>query len=199
MDIILATRNKSKADQIRGLLSDLSHIKILSLDEAGIKGEAVEDGTTLEQNALKKARYAFEQSHGKPTLSEDTGFFIDALGGQPGIHAARWAGKISTEGIRDFTLEKMKNIPRAQRTARFETCAVFVWDHSSGMVFRGSVKGTILREPRCECQPNMPYSGIFVPDGEKMVWAQMTIEKENAISHRGQAFKKVRDALANLK
>jgi len=188
MEIILSTRNRSKIDQIKALLNGLN-IQVLSLGEAGIEGEAVEDGATLEENAFKKASFANRQT-GKWAIADDTGLFIDALDGNSG----RWAGDgLTTEQIRDFTLAQLKDVKEENRTATFTTVAVIVSPTGEKNVFSGSVKGKILSAPRTKCQPNMPYSALFIPDGQNKVWAEMDVDEENQISHRGQAFRQVRD------
>lgn len=192
MKIILSTRNRSKIDQIKASFVGLN-IVVLSLDEAGIQGDAVEDGTTLKENALKKALFASKQSR-KWAIADDTGFFIDALNGEPGVRAARWAGEgLKVEDIMNFTLQKIKNVPPENRTATFTTAAAVVSPDGEQHSFKGSVRGKILTEPRTVCQPNMPYSAIFVPDGQEKVWAEMSIEEWNAISHRGKAFREMRN------
>lgn len=198
MEIILSTRNRSKIDQIKEVLAGLP-LSVLSLEEAGIEGEVVEDGASLEENALKKALFATRQG-GKWAIADDTGLFIDAWGGKPGIHAARWAGEgLSTEEIMRRTLEKLEGLPMEERTASFKTCAVITSpDEKQTRFFTGTVRGKILIEPRTACQPNMPYSAIFVPDGQDKTWAEMSTEEENAISHRGEAFRQVRQFFAEL-
>lgn len=197
MELILSTRNRSKIDQIKAILEDLDLV-VLSLREAGIRGEAVEDGLTLEENAFKKASFASVQT-GKWAIADDTGFFIDALEGRPGIHAARWAGEgLTTEDIMRFTLEQLKDVQQENRTATFTTVAVAVSPSGEKVVFAGSVRGRILMAPKVACQPDMPYSAIFVPDGQEKVWAEMAVEEENVISHRGQAFRQVRDFLKTV-
>ncbi|MEK7552069.1 MAG: non-canonical purine NTP pyrophosphatase [Patescibacteria group bacterium] len=192
MEIILSSRNKSKIEQIKAVFSGLD-IKVLSLEDAGVEGEVIEDGTTLEENALKKAVFGHKHT-GAWCIAEDTGLFIDTLDGQPGIYAARWAGKgVTTEATRDFTLKKLEGVPLHKRTATFQTVAVVVSPTGEHKFFSGEVKGKILLKPRTECQPNMPYSGIFMPDGQSKVWAEMEVEEENKISHRGKAFRQVRD------
>ncbi len=196
MDVILSTRNQSKIDQITALLSGRG-INVLSLEDAGIKGEVVEDGITLEENAYKKAKFASNQS-GMWAIADDTGLYIEALDGQPGIHAARWAGDCSTEEIMGFTLDKLKGVPLENRTAVFQTVAVVVSPDGKKFSFGGSVSGILLPEPRTLCQPNMPYSAIFLPKGSAKVWAEMTVEEENSLSHRGIAFRQVREFLHRL-
>lgn len=197
LDIILATHNPSKVAQIKPLLDGLP-IKLLTMNEAGLVGEAKEDGQNLGQNALRKAIFAWEQSR-KYCIADDTGLFIDALGGRPGIHAARWAGeKATTEEIMQFTLQKLRGIPIADRTATFKTMALIISPEKVVHKFIGSVHGKILMQPRCALQPKMPYSAIFLPDGQSKVWAEMTVAEENKISHRAQAFLKLRAYLEEL-
>ncbi|MDP3646295.1 MAG: non-canonical purine NTP pyrophosphatase [bacterium] len=192
MEIVLSTRNQSKAQQIKALFDGLS-ISVLTLNEAGITGEALEDGATLEENALKKALFATQRSR-KWSIADDTGVFIDALGEQPGIHAGRWAGeRASTEDIMRHTLKMLAHVSSANRTGTFKTVAAIVAPDGMHFLFTGEVRGSFLNEPRTLCQPKMPYSAIFVPEGQTKVWAEMTVDEENAISHRGKAFAQVRD------
>lgn len=194
--IILSTKNPSKAEQITQVLSGLS-VEILTLDEVGIKGEAIENGQTLEENAFKKARFA--KQDGKWSMADDTGLFIDALDGKPGIHAARWAGEqASTEEIMLFTLGKLRNIPDKLRTATFKTVAVLISPDGQEYIFSGEVEGKIMTEPRTNPQPKMPYSPLFMPNGHNKTWAEMTVEEENLVSHRGKAFGKVRKFLVDV-
>jgi XTP/dITP diphosphohydrolase len=191
MELILSTRNPSKAEQIKTLLRGLP-IEVLTLEDMGIVGEAIEDGTTLEENALKKARFAHKHS-GQWSIADDTGLFIDALDGAPGIHAARWAGEgKTTEEIMHFTLEKLRHVPPHNRTATFKTVAVAMSPEGKQYNFLGVAKGALLTAPRCAPQLKMPYSALFVPDGQPKVWAEMSTEEENAISHRGKAFFQLR-------
>lgn len=196
LELVLATRNPSKALEIQRLFVDTPFL-VLTLDEAGIKGEAVEDGATLGENARKKARFAHKALGGTHhCIAEDTGLFIRALGGRPGIHAARWAGSgKSTEEIMQHTLREMNGT--SDRAAFFRTCAVLVTPSGSEHTFEGEVAGTILAAPKVRPQPRMPYSGIFKPDGTTRVWAEMDTDEENRISHRGIAFSQLRSFLSN--
>jgi len=188
--IILSTRNPSKAEQIRALFGDVP-LFVRTLSEMGIEGEAVEDGLSLEENAVKKARFALRPGH--LAMADDTGLFIDALGGRPGVHAARWAGDVSTEEITQYTLRQLEGV--WDRGATFKTVVALVSPDGKERYFSGEVRGVILDAPRVPPQPKMPYSPIFVPEGSDKVWAEMTTEEENAISHRGKAFRLVRDYL----
>lgn len=195
MQIILSTRNPSKALQIQELFSD-SSIIVRTLEQARIDGEAVEDGTTLEDNAFKKAWFAHERAEGAWTMADDTGIFITALDGEPGVRSARWAGDVSTEEIMQHCLSRLEGA--ADRSAIFRTVVVLVSPEGAKHVFTGEVSGILLEAPRVSPQPKMPYSPLFVPDDETLTWAEMSTEYENAISHRGKAFHQVRQFLEGL-
>lgn len=195
MNIVLSTRNPSKAEQIKAIFIG-SNLNILTLTDAGIKGEAVEDGKTLEENALKKAMFAHQASGGW-SMADDTGLFINALNWKPGIHAARWAGEnAKTDEITQYTLKQLEGA--VDRSATFETVVAVVSPVCECHFFSGKVRGKILGAPKVPPQPKMPYSPIFMPDGTDQVWAEMTVEFENSISHRGKAFKKAREFLESL-
>lgn len=195
MEIILATRNPSKARQIQAVFSN-SEIQVRTLDDAGIEGEAVEDGATLEENSFKKAWYAHERSSDTWAMADDTGIFITALNGEPGINAATWAGDVSTEEITAYCLKRLEGV--TDRSAVFRTIVVLISPTGEKHVFSGEVRGDILEAPRLPPQPKMPYSPIFVPTGERLVWAEMAMEYENTISQRGIAFRKARTFLESL-
>jgi len=197
MIIVLATRNPSKTEQIKAVFHN-SQFTIKTLTEAGIEGEAVEDGATLEENALKKARYAFRRLKEKQwVMADDTGLFIDALHGEPGVHSAYWGGRnLSTEQILAYGLERMKNI--RDRRATFKTVVAVISPEGKEYMFHAEVKGNLLETPRVKFQPKMPYSSLFVPEGFQKSWAEMSVDEENKISHRGRAFQKVKLALSKL-
>lgn len=191
MNIILSTRNPSKAEQIKAVFVGLP-ISVFTLSEAGIEGEAVEDGDTLEKNAMKKALFAHRP--GQWSMADDTGLFIGALNGRPGVYAARWAGETAlTDEITAYTLNQLKGV--TDRSATFSTTVALVSPVGEQKFFTGEVRGKLLETPRCKPQPKMPYSPLFMPDGSDKVWAEMTVEEENAISHRGKAFRLVREYL----
>ncbi len=197
MNIIISTTNPSKAEQIKAILNNPA-ITVQTLKEAGINGEAVEDGTTLEENAFKKAFYALENSNYQFwTLADDTGIFITALNGEPGIKSARWAGETATtEDITNYCLKRLEGV--VDRSAVFETVAVLLSPDGQKYVFSGKVNGRLLESPKTKPQPKMPYSPLFIPEGTDKVWAEMSVEEENAISHRGKAFQQVAEFLEKI-
>lgn len=196
--VILSTRNPSKTLQIKELLKD-TVITIHTLDDVGIEGEAIEDGATLEENATKKAVYAFSRapfSTSAYVVAEDTGLFIPALNNEPGIYAARYAGKhATTEETLRYMLQKLAGI--TDRRATFTTVVAMITPNGALEFFEGSIEGWMMEEPQAPPQPKMPYSSLFRPCGHDKVWAQMTPQEENAISHRGIAFRKVATFLNN--
>jgi XTP/dITP diphosphohydrolase len=194
MRIILSTKNPSKALQIQTLLND-DTFEVVTLADIGIHDDVVEDGDTLEANALKKAQFAFEQT-GEYVIAEDSGLYIDALDGRPGVYAARWAGEeASSEEIMNFTLKQLEGVPEEARTATFRTVAIVMTPNGKIEVCTGELAGRMLPTPRTVCQPKMPYSPLFQPLGHDKTWAEMTTEEENDISHRGKAFRQVREML----
>lgn len=197
MKVILATRNPSKAEQIRAIFRDLP-ISILTITDADIKGDAIEDGVTLQENALKKALFVYKQIQPKTwVMADDTGLFINALNGAPGIKSSRWAGEdANTEQIMEYTLRLLKDTK--DRSAVFETAIAVISPEGDQRFFNGRVQGHILEAPRTLPQPKMPYSSIFMPEGTNLVWAEMTVDYENSISHRGKAFKQVYDFLNGI-
>ena len=193
MKIILSTRNPSKAEQIKAVFAG-SSIEVLSLDDAGIAGDVIEDGVTLGENAMKKARFAHEHATEYWTMADDTGIFITALDGRPGIYAARWAGEHATTAeITQHTLESLEGA--TDRSATFETMVALVSPEGKEFFFTGKCPGKILETEKVPPQPKMPYSGIFSPDGSDKVWAEMSTEEENEVSHRGIAFRQAKDFL----
>ncbi len=194
MKIIFSSRNPSKIKQAKQVF-DGSKVSIFSLDEAGIEGEGVEDGVTLEQNAFKKAFYALERSKSW-CMADDTGLYINALNGRPGIHAVRWAGENATiDMITAYTLRQLIGV--TDRSATFRTVAAVLSPDEDLYYFKAETKGWILESPRCENQPRMPYSSIFVPEGTDLVWAEMTEDEEIKISHHAVALRKAREFLKN--
>ena len=197
MEIILSTRNPSKAEQIKAVFAGSTFVT-LTLEDAHIEGEVIEDGLTLQENSLKKARYAHEHAPaGMWTMADDTGIFIDALMGEPGIQAAYWGGAtLSAEERMRFVIKQMEGIE--DRSATFRTCVALVSPDGSEHFFIGEAHGKILETPRVDPQLKMPYSPIFVPDGQVKSWAEMDVDYENKISHRGKAFAQVRTFLETL-
>lgn len=193
MDIILSTGNPSKAQEIKAIFVG-TPFRVLSLHDAGIEDGAVEDGTTIKENALIKARFARAHAPGISCMADDTGLFVDALDGEPGAFPARWAGEGKTaEEIMRYTLERLKGVPIGQRRAVFRTVAAVITVDGKELPFVGESHGSILEEPVGPSDPRMPHSTIFVPEGWANPLSLMTLFEKNLINHRGRAFSLVKE------
>lgn len=191
LKIIIASRNQGKILEIRSVLSDLN-IELLPAEEVGFFEEVVEDGLTFADNALKKARTVSSQLD-LPTIADDSGLCVEALGGLPGIHSARWAGKgASPEMLVNKLLSEMTLVSDKKRGAEFVSVVAMAWPDGREVVFEGRVKGEITTESQGEMRANLPYDVLFKPVGYEKTYAQMTDEEKNLISHRAEAFKKLK-------
>jgi len=197
MDIILSTRNPTKAHEIKTMLAEFN-VNVLTLDDAGIKGEAEEDGITLEENAEKKVDYAVQQmSPPSWVMADDSGIFINALSGAPGVNSARWAGNTaSTEEIMRFTLKKMEGMQN--RFALFRTVIVIQSPEGKKFYFEGITPGTLAEEPMAKPKPSMPYTALFSPTGSAKVLAQMSVDEQKGVSSRGKAIQQVIEFLKSI-
>ncbi len=190
MEIVLATRNKKKIEEIRRITADLP-ITILSLDNFPDCQETVEDENSFEGNAIKKATEVCRYT-GKPALADDSGLEVDVLGGAPGIYSARYAGGAgSGSDVRNYEklLDELKNIPDEKRGARFVCCMAMAYPDGLVKTFFGYAKGSISREPKGKT--GFGYDPIFIPEGYKITFAEMSGEEKDRLSHRGKAIEKL--------
>lgn len=182
-EIVLATRNPGKVDEMRALLGDLDVEVRSALDEPD-GPEVDEDRPTLEGNALKKAR-AWNEHTGRAALADDTGLEVEALDGRPGVYSARYAGADATD--RDNRRRLLADLEgEAVRTARFRTVVAFV-DGDTEQRFEGICAGHIIEEERGT--GGFGYDSVFVPDGETRTFAELSAGEKNRISHRGKALR----------
>lgn len=186
IDLIVATHNKNKTHEFAHMSEGI--FKIHDLHDIQLTVEIPETGTTLEENALLKARFVHSH-YGYNCLSDDTGLEIDCLGGAPGVMSARFAGeeKNSTNNIRKV-LDLMQN--ETNRKARFRTVIALIINNKE-YFFEGVVEGEILCSPAGE--EGFGYDPIFKPDGYNQSFAQMDLDDKNKISHRARAFQKFVD------
>lgn len=198
MEIVAATHNRGKLEEIRAILG-IDGIGIIGADDVGVVEDIEEDGTTLEENALKKARYVWKKVGGW-VLADDTGVFIDALDGRPGIYAARWAGEnVSGADVLAHTLRELGGIPHEKRTAEFVSMIALISPEGKEMLFRGTVRGILLESPRGKHPEQLPYDSLFLPEETSRTFAEMTDEEKNAISHRARALVQAREVLTALR
>ena len=198
MRIIFATGNKDKLKEIRQILKDCN-VEVISMKEAGITGEAEETGKTFEENALQKAGYVFEKNGKKPgdyICADDSGLEIDALGGEPGIHSARYLGRDTSYREKNADLiKRLEGKSDDERTARFVCAMALIRPDGTETVVRETMEGRIGYE---EAGVNgFGYDPIFYLPEYGMTSAEVSQEVKNSISHRGKALRKVRDIIIN--
>ncbi len=190
--IIFATKNKGKIKEINDILADME-VRVVSMEEAGITFDVVEDGTTFEENAMKKAVQIMEISH-KITLSDDSGLEIDYMDKAPGIYSARFMGENTPYPERfQAIFEKLANASEKERTARFVSCIAAAFPDGRRLVSYDTVEGIIGWEAKGE--NGFGYDPIFfVPEKGKYM-AELSPEEKNSISHRGKALGKMKKLL----
>jgi XTP/dITP diphosphohydrolase len=191
-ELIVATRNHGKLKELRQLLSGLVEAVSCAADFPDFP-ETVEDGSTFEENALKKAREAMLYS-GLPALADDSGLVVDALDGRPGVYSARFAG----EGAGDVAnnqrlLKEMNRVPHGQRQAAFVCALAFVTPDGCEQLFSGRIAGLILDNERGS--GGFGYDPLFLVEGFDRTMAELSLGEKNAVSHRGQALRQFREFL----
>lgn len=184
MKIIFATNNKHKLKEVQAVLGD--GYRLVTPSELGITEEIQEDRPTIEGNASQKSHYLYERT-GADCFADDTGLEVEALGGEPGVRSARYAGPgHDSERNMELLLRNMEGI--TDRRARFRTVISLILDGEEHL-FEGIVEGVLLTVPRGT--NGFGYDPIFVPDGYAETFAEMSDEAKNAISHRGRAVAKL--------
>ena len=188
--IIFATGNENKMKEIRMILADLG-MPILSMKEAGISVDVVEDGTTFEENALIKATEIAKEVENCIVLADDSGLEIDYLNKEPGIYSARYAGENTSYDIKNnLLLERLAGVPDEKRTARFVCAVAAAFPDGSTEVVRGTIEGRIGYEIAGE--NGFGYDPIFYVPEYGCTTAEMDPETKNELSHRGNALRAMR-------
>ena len=181
--IVFATNNAHKLEELRQIMGE--RYEVLSLADIGCHEDIPEDQPTIEGNARQKAHYVRDH-YGYDCFSDDTGLEIDALGGEPGVHSARYDG-VAHDSERNIgkVLRLMAGVPSERRIAHFRTAICLLLDGEEHL-FEGRVDGHILTERHGT--GGFGYDSIFCPvEGDGRTFAQMTPAQKNAISHRGRA------------
>lgn len=194
MKIIFATGNEHKMIEIRMILADLG-MEILSLKDAGIDVDVVEDGKTFEENALIKASTISElpevKAMGAIVLADDSGLEIDYLNKEPGIYSARYAGTDTSYDIKNsLLLSRMKGVPEEKRSARFVCAIAAVFPDGTAEVVRGTMEGRVAYE--AAGVNGFGYDPIFWLPEYGCTSAELSPEKKNELSHRGQGLRMMR-------
>ena len=190
MRLVLATANRDKVAEIAVILGD--SIELAPRPDS--VPDVIEDADTLEGNARLKA-VAILEATGEPAVADDTGLEVDALGGAPGVHSARFAGEDATYADNVAkVLADLGGVPEGERGARFRTVALVRFPDGAEVVAEGVVEGTISTEARGD--RGFGYDPVFIPaDGDGRTFAQMTAAEKHAVSHRGRAFRSLATAL----
>ncbi|MCH6235314.1 non-canonical purine NTP diphosphatase [Cognataquiflexum rubidum] len=182
MKICFATNNKKKIEEVKSALGE--DFTIVSLEEIGCREELPETGDTLEHNAFQKARYV-KDHYGVDCFADDTGLEVAALNGAPGVYSGRFAGEPrSDERNVDLLLSKME--AKDNRKARFRTVIALILNGEEH-AFDGIAEGEIIQQRIGT--GGFGYDPVFVPNGFKKTFAELTLEEKNSISHRGKAVK----------
>lgn len=196
MRLVFATSNKGKLREAQEILG--GEYQIVSASQAGVQGEAVEDADTLAANSLLKAEYV-QQALGRSEIcfADDSGLEVDALGGAPGVHTARYAGEdCDFDKNMDKLLRALGELPMEQRMARFK-CVVTLLKGSEKYVFEGSLEGHIAFQKSGD--KGFGYDPVFIPEGyEGRSMAELGEELKNTISHRFKALSLMRKVLEEL-
>lgn len=190
--IIFATGNQNKMREIREIYGDLDY-EILSMKEAGIDVDIVEDGETFEDNALIKAS-AIAKECDAIVFADDSGLEIDYLNKEPGVYSARYMGEDTSYDIKNANLiGRLEGVPKEQRTARFVCAIAAVFPDGSHKIVRGTIEGYIGYEP--EGANGFGYDPIFYVDEYGCSTAELPPEEKNKISHRGKALRMMKEEL----
>ena len=185
MEICFATNNKKKLEEVKAALEG-KNIKILSLEDIGCREELAETGNTLDDNAFQKARYVNE-NYRVNCFADDTGLEVEALDGEPGVYSGRYAGEPRSDARNiELLLDKLDGVEN--RKAQFRTVIALILDGKE-YKFEGTAEGHIT-DLRVGSQ-GFGYDPIFQPEGHEKTYAELDMDEKNAISHRGQAVRRL--------
>lgn len=187
MKILIATNNKHKVNEIKNILNN-DNFELFTLSDLNININVDEDKDTLEGNALKKAEEMYSVTK-IPTIADDTGLYVEALNGEPGVYSSRYAGEYATyDDNCEKLLINMESIQEGNRSAYFKTVVCFYESENKYNFFDGICEGKISTEKYGE--KGFGYDPLFIPNGFEKTYAEMSEEEKNTISHRGKAFRK---------
>ena len=189
---VLASNNEHKWEEISKILSCFD-IKLTKQKDAGVCGEAEENGSTFEENAILKAKYAFEKTK-RPVIADDSGLSVEALNGMPGIFSARYAEN-DKERINRI-LQELKDIPAEKRNAKFVCVLAVMLSDKEIYTVRGEVCGKIAFAPKGA--EGFGYDPIFIPEGFDKSFSELGNDIKNTISHRANALSKLKNLLETL-
>lgn len=193
--IVFATSNQGKMKEIRSILSDMG-MEILSMKEAGIETDMVENGTTFAENATIKAK-AVATCTDAIVLADDSGLVIDYLNGEPGIYSARYLGEDTSYRIKNQNLiDRLKGVADDKRTARFVCAIAAALPDGTVLMTEGTIEGRIDYEEKGK--NGFGYDPIFYVPEYACTTAELTEEQKNCISHRGKALRAMKEKLTEI-
>jgi XTP/dITP diphosphohydrolase len=193
--LVLATHNEHKVAELSRMLEGLD-VEVLSVRDLPDLPDVVEDGETLEANAVKKAS-AVSAATGLPALADDTGLEVEPLGGEPGVYSARYAGPDATyDDNNRKLLAALEGVSANRRRAVFRCVVAVAVPGGDVRTVEGRTAGSIIDAPRGRL--GFGYDPIFLPDGSARTYAEMTQTEKNAVSHRGRAMRAARDLVEEL-
>jgi XTP/dITP diphosphohydrolase len=192
-EVLLATHNPHKLSEFRLALAKLD-LLVLSVDDLDLGELNVEEtGESFAQNAVLKAR-AFHEASGLLTLADDSGLMVDALGGAPGVHSARYGGpSLDSIGTCRLVLDRLRGVPWERRLAKFVCCIAVCRKNAEPTIVEGCVSGVITFEPKGDS--GFGYDPIFFYPPLESTFAQLSVDDKALHSHRGRALSKIADVL----
>ena len=192
MKILFATKNKGKFKEVKNIFSD-TDIELLSLNDFDNAIDVVEDGSTFEENALKKAEEIYKQFK-LPVISDDSGLIVEQLNGAPGIYSSRYSGDDATDKKNNLKLlDELKSFPDPH-SAKFVCTAVYI-DSKNNIITNDEIKGQIMSQPRGT--NGFGYDPLFLPDRYEKTTAELSPNIKNKISHRAKAFNKLKQLMVD--
>lgn len=194
--LVISTGNPNKVEEIKHILADLN-IEVISKKDLGLENiEVNEDGSTLEENSIKKAR-ALASQIDYMVLADDTGLFVDALDGNPGVHSSRYAGEEGNDAKNnEKLLLELKDVPMENRHANFKTIIALITEDKKEIIVYGECKGKIaLKKSKSN---GFGYDPLFIPNGYEETFGEMGEEEKNKISHRFNALKNLKLEISKL-
>lgn len=187
--IIFATGNAGKMKEIREILSDLPY-EVVSMKEAGVTADIVEDGTTFEENAMIKAKTIAELT-GEIAMADDSGLEVDYLDKAPGIYSARFLGEDTSYDIKNqYLIDQLAGVEGNDRSARFVCAIACVWPDGKSKVCRATIEGELAKAPAGE--NGFGYDPIFYVPQYGKTTAELSMEEKNEISHRAKALREMK-------
>lgn len=194
--LVLSTGNMNKVREIKDILIDLP-IEVMSKNDVYLGHiDVVEDGTTLSENSIKKAK-ALSEHTDFMVIADDSGLFVDALNGDPGVYSNRYAGEEGNDEANNIKLlDALKDIGKSNRKAKFETVIALVTEDKEVITIYGEVAGSIAFENMGD--NGFGYDPLFIPEGYDQSFAQLGKDIKNKISHRARALEEMKKVLTKL-